>query len=68
MAITFGEKEIIREAQVFKNDPLTRFETELVIRRKLTDEEWNSLNKSRPAEKQPKKAIKRRVKNYLKKK
>ena len=63
MAITFGEKEIIREAQVFKNDPLTRFETELVIRRKLTDEEWNSINKQhKPIEKQPKKATKKKSK------
>ena len=60
MAITSGEREIIREAQVFKNDPLTRFETELVIRRKLTDEEWNSINKQhKPIEKQPKKATKK---------
>ena len=59
MAITSGEREIIREAQVFKNDPLTRFETELVIRRKLTDEEWNSLNKPQPTKKTTKKSYKK---------
>ena len=69
MAITPEEQEVVRQAQVYKNEPLTRSETELwILRRKLTDEEWNSLNKFKPAEKQPKKLQKRKVKNYLRKK
>ena len=49
MAITPEEREVVRQAQIYKNEPLTRSETELwILRRKLTDEEWNSINKLQP--------------------